>query len=89
MFCKFIAYCVFIIKRERVNVKKNIAIVINFYMQKQNLTGIIMYISEILKKLRIKNNLTQKQLGDRLGIGQTTVACYENGTREPHIERRR
>ena len=45
-----------------------------------------MYISEILKKLRIKNNLTQKQLGDRLGIGQTTVACYENGTREPHIE---
>ena len=45
-----------------------------------------MYISEILKKLRIQNNLTQKQLGERLGIGQTTVACYENGLREPHIE---
>lgn len=45
-----------------------------------------MYISEILKMLRVQNNLTQKQLGERLGIGQTTIACYENGTREPHIE---
>ena len=45
-----------------------------------------MYISEILKNLRTQNKLTQKQLGDRLGIGQTTVACYENGLREPHIE---
>lgn len=45
-----------------------------------------MYLSEILKKLRMQSNLTQKQLGDRLGIGQTTIACYENGTREPHVE---
>lgn len=44
-----------------------------------------MYISEILKSLRLESGLTQKQLGQRLGIGQATITCYENGTREPHI----
>ena len=45
-----------------------------------------MDIPEILKSLRLESGFTQKQLGERLGIGQTTIACYENGTREPHIE---
>ena len=45
-----------------------------------------MYISEILKSLRSESRLTQKQLGQRLGISQATIACYENGLREPHIE---
>ena len=44
-----------------------------------------MNISEILKNLRIENNLTQKELSERLNIGQATIACYENGKREPHI----
>lgn len=45
-----------------------------------------MYIHENLKSLRLESGFTQQQLANRLGIGQTTIACYENGTREPHIE---
>lgn len=41
--------------------------------------------SEILKELRKSKGFTQKQLGERLNIGQATVASYENGTREPHV----
>lgn len=44
-----------------------------------------MKICEILKNLRIESGLTQKELSDKLSIGQATIACYENGKREPHI----
>ena len=44
-----------------------------------------MTISEILKDLRKEKGLTQKELSEKLKIGQATVACYENGDREPHI----
>ncbi len=44
-----------------------------------------MELAETLKNLRIEKNLTQKQLGEILKIGQATVACYESGLREPHI----
>ena len=44
-----------------------------------------MNLAETLKNLRVENNLTQKQLGEILKIGQATVACYESGLREPHI----
>ena len=44
-----------------------------------------MDIAEILKELRLENGLTQMQLSEQLSIGQTTIAAYENGTREPHI----
>lgn len=44
-----------------------------------------MEISEILKLIRTENGLTQKELSERLKIGQATIACYENGQREPHI----
>ena len=44
-----------------------------------------MKISEILKSLRIESGLTQKELSAKLKIGQATIACYENGQREPHI----
>ena len=36
-----------------------------------------MTINERLKELRVENNLTQKQLGDKIGLGQTTVASHE------------
>lgn len=45
-----------------------------------------MYLSEMLKSLRLESGLTQKQLAQRLGISQATITCYENGLREPHIE---
>lgn len=44
-----------------------------------------MSISERLKAVRVDHDLTQKQLSDRLNIGQATIACYENGSRDPHI----
>lgn len=44
-----------------------------------------MKICEILKQLRIEHGITQTQLAEKLGIGQTTIASYENGLREPHI----
>lgn len=34
-------------------------------------------INERLKELRVENGLTQKQLGDKIGLGQTTVASHE------------
>ena len=36
-----------------------------------------MTINERLKELRIENGLTQKQLADKLGLGQTTIATHE------------
>ena len=44
-----------------------------------------MKVSEILKELRKNRGLTQKELSERLKIGQATIAGYENGSREPHI----
>ena len=42
-------------------------------------------IPPILKDLRKNRNLTQFQLSQALKIGQATIAGYENGSREPHI----
>jgi len=44
-----------------------------------------MRVSEILKELRKNRGLTQKELSEKLKIGQATIAGYENGSREPHI----
>lgn len=44
-----------------------------------------MNISERLKLLRTENGLTQTELAYKLKIGQTTVASYESGAREPHV----
>ena len=44
-----------------------------------------MTINERLKLLRKESGLTQTELAKKLKIGQTTVAAYENGTRDPQI----
>lgn len=44
-----------------------------------------MSIGNNLKKLRLNNKLTQMQLSQKLGIGQTTIAAYENGVHIPQI----
>ncbi|MDF1617784.1 helix-turn-helix domain-containing protein [Petrocella sp. FN5] len=36
-----------------------------------------------LKTIRTQLNMNQKELGDRLGVGQTTIANYEKGVRFP------
>lgn len=37
---------------------------------------------EILKYLRLESDLTQKELAEKLGIGQSTIVGYELGERE-------
>lgn len=39
---------------------------------------------ENLKQARKKSGLTQKQVADKLGIGQSTYKNYEGGLREPN-----
>ena len=48
------------------------------------MVGFKMTINERLKMLRIENGLTQTQLAQELGIGQTTVAAYEK-SHDPNI----
>lgn len=43
-------------------------------------------IAEALKLYRIENNLTQKQLAEKVGINLTTYNTYENGVSEPCAE---
>ncbi len=44
-----------------------------------------MSICNTLKTLRKERGLTQSELAEKLKIGQATIACYENGRREPTI----
>lgn len=40
-----------------------------------------------LKELRIKNDLTQKQVADKLCIAESTLSLYESGQRKPNINK--
>lgn len=44
-----------------------------------------MNIATALKDLRLEANLTQKGLAKKLNIGQSTIAQYEKGEREPTV----
>ena len=39
-----------------------------------------------LKELRLKKRLTQIELGEKVGVKQSTFTKWENGKREPNIE---
>ena len=41
---------------------------------------------DILKELRLKDNLTQQELASGLGISFSSVSMYERGQREPNFE---
>lgn len=41
---------------------------------------------ERIKTLRNKNNLTQSQVAQRLGVANSAVSAYESGTRYPTYE---
>lgn len=42
--------------------------------------------SEKIKKLRIQKGFTQKQLGEKAGISESTIRKYELGQRNPKLE---
>lgn len=39
-----------------------------------------------IRELRMENNLTQKQLGEKINVTKVSICCYENGTRMPSLE---
>jgi transcriptional regulator with XRE-family HTH domain len=45
-----------------------------------------MSFSKKLKELRIKNNLTQTDLGEKIYLSRTTISNYEQGKMEPNID---
>ena len=45
-----------------------------------------MDIGHKIKELRMSKSLTQKELGQRMGISQQQIAQYENGKLKPKIE---
>lgn len=45
-----------------------------------------MYFKENLRYLRISNNETQDELGDRFGFGKSTISNYETGNTTPSLE---
>ena len=41
---------------------------------------------EALKRLRARDNLTQSDLAEKLGVAKSTISMYEVGKREPDLE---
>ena len=42
------------------------------------------YAGAVIKNLREKNGWTQTDLAKKVGVGKTTIANYESGTRSPN-----
>lgn len=42
--------------------------------------------SKVLKSLRQDDNLTQRELGKKLGLSGSAISMYERGAREPELE---
>jgi len=45
-----------------------------------------MFVGARLKELRKNNNLTQKELGEKLNVTKVSVCCYEKNVRIPSLE---
>ena len=42
--------------------------------------------NEILKQIRNRDNLSQAELAQKLGVAKSTIGMYESGKREPDFE---
>ncbi len=45
-----------------------------------------MLLSKRLKELRLKNNMTQRELGENINVTKVSICCYENDTRCPTLD---
>lgn len=45
-----------------------------------------MSFKDVIRELRIGQNLTQKQFADKLGLSQNAISMYEQGKREPDMK---
>ena len=43
--------------------------------------------STVIKYLRLRDGLTQKELADKLSVAKSTIGMYENDARVPELER--
>ena len=43
-------------------------------------------INQILKENRLRKQLTQKELGELMGMGKSTLSLYENGKISPTVD---
>ena len=50
------------------------------------LAEVLIMFAQRLKELRKKNNITQVQLAEKLGVSKGTVAMWETGKRQPNFE---
>lgn len=50
------------------------------------LGDILLLIGKRIKELRIKHNMTQTELGEKLNLTKVSISCYENNTRIPSLE---
>lgn len=41
---------------------------------------------ESMKEFRLKLNLSQKELGDKVGVSEASISNYETGKREPDLK---
>lgn len=41
----------------------------------------------ILKNMRVKAGLTQKQLGEKISVEDNTISSYERGNSQPDLEK--
>ena len=41
---------------------------------------------DVIRELRIASGLSQKELGEILGVAESTICCYETNRREPDIQ---
>ena len=51
-----------------------------------HLSEVLIMFAQRLKELRKKNNITQVQLAEKLGVSKGTVAMWETGKRQPNFE---
>lgn len=45
-----------------------------------------MSIGEIIKKIRIEKGMTQKQLGEKIGMAESNIRKYESGKLNPKLQ---
>ena len=38
-----------------------------------------------IRALRINNEMTQREVGNRLGVSEVSIRCWENGTKSPSM----
>ena len=44
-----------------------------------------MFNAEYLRELRCKKNITMRQVGNMVGVAESTICCYETGKRQPSL----